>query len=710
MRPELVDNAATPWQTSKCHRVLRPLKLKINALERALSTSHSVADGLTAWSILSRKRSKTGNVSDSSAAYRPTSTRVRKYGNVRCKQRLNEASSRNEDSNDVFAEELLSSLRSRVTPALGNAYVGVYYAFTSILEKKETKHRFPTLASRAAHTVGRCVHLTSHQFSDDPIEPDEWYESVPAHYRSAVVVGNALQLILSAVSHVRPLLPVIALALSDSPLSMQVMDTVLDHTDISTCRKADVQELQALADRVQAPWALRRHFSEIFRIDLLKYPGFQVVLDCKSETTLDAHAQALYVKANMTVLQYLRRKQKSQCTNDDRYYELLEEMSCRVFRCADIQFVRLLQALAYSIAVLVNDVANMEMIQVVQSQTKQVLQASVRAKEDCLEYLTSAFSSEQLVEVVECLVGRQDELAITLARTCATTFEGDFVAWAFAIEKDVLQAKSGGDELKYRFEPLLDSWVARTPGLKKVMNAKIVQQPRDESDEEETSVDEDEYQGDRSRSQLSFAEIECEDENDLLADVLSHGNSITVGLLEALSHKKSSERLQSAKLLQRYGKLSSKSMHSESPLAAKRSRSLLSDDSQMLCTSPLIKRAAKRPRYKNIESSRAIDFPTFESHRISRTKRQRITHVSSEPTTDLLLSPTTTPDKRVARKALRELNKLKSGFAILRQKRPGKHMPLHVEPETECEPLEEDEISVVGGLLPGSEIDELSML
>lgn len=659
-REQYAHDIDLDWPTSKCQRALRPLKLKIASLERTLSTSQSVADGLTSWSsVLSHRRSKQDIATDECLQYHPKAANLRKYRGSR-KQRTNVDLNQYDD---VRPDAMLNVIRSRCSGAVGASYIAVYEAFTAIVSKAEPRTQFPSLATRAAYAVGRCVHLTSDSFSDQPIEAEDWYDAVPGHCRRALVVGHAVQLLLSSSKLLLPILPVVALCLHDSPLSHEIMTAILDLTILSDCRKSDVEYLSKLAIKVNMPWALKIHFTRELRLEQLTLASFSYLLELKSADPIDDYTQALYFKASTLAIQCLRRKKDFKSEADIRLFDVMQAISRRVFIDREAWILPLLQelyvstpsaplleqlSLAYSLALLVRKPKDAGLVQCLQELSNKFLKSSSTIKDDCMTFLVEVFSSEYLVEVVECLVGKVDEMAIALANMCSTTFQEEFIEWADGIESAVFQVKNEGQTEKYRFEPLLDSWIAKTPGIPKTglcaRNLTIVSDSEDES----SSVDEDGYDGDRSRTQLSIAELDCEDEDDLMDVISRSAKKMPTNVMTLLSVERSTDLTKSAKLLQRFTQCPS-NPHDGSPLLRMRKKRT---EQSTLIQSPT-PRIAKR---LNSTDDTTLPKPLTYHTRAKRTKLGK----PGLTTADQVLPMT-------SRRGLRELNNLKSSFARKRK-------------------------------------------
>lgn len=704
------------WPTSKCQRLLRPLKLKIAALERAQSKSYSVQDELTPWPNVSAYRRAKADSGSESSSYHPSGVKLKKYGAARrIKSTLQTGTAK--PGAPLCPEDMLSSLRAHANPSLASAYISVYYAFTSILERKEPAgRRFPSLANRAALTVGRCIHLTSQQFTENPIESDDWYDAVPAHLRADLVLGHAIQLLMSASLILGPLMPIITLAAKDVPLGAELMHTLLEQVDLTKCRKTEMENLRLLSKQVDMPWALQAYYARDFHVEFLKYPAFSVVMDADSKEVLEDSAVALYIAICTKTLPYLRKRDSSITDSDQRLYRVLEEMCARIMKsndmsilsCFSSMFSSTQQALQHvslglSLRALTKDVSNVTLIESLAVLNKALLGKSITLKEDVLAYLTASLSPDNLVEMVECLVGRVDDLAITLANSCAITFEGEFFEWAEGIERDVLQGKSGEESEKYRYEPLLDSWVAKTPGMKKVHHHARLEVDYS-SDEDESIFDEDGYHAEMSRSQLSFAEMDCVDEDDLMDIHKSADSKIPLGVVNILSARKPVDTCLSARLLKRYGSMSTNLVCQKSPLAKVLGRG--SRIAQQLVQSPIVARPSRKRRY--IED-KVDELNTQTSDASCPFSAKRLRSSKQTGSSSLMEMSERNPRDSNTRLVLRELNNLTSGFDRPRHRKRIRTLRVPVAPDTDEDDSIPGDLSTLTAH-PRSEADDLAML
>lgn len=719
--------APLDWPTSKCQRALRPLKLKIAVLERTLSASHSVFDGLTAWSATIQRRSKHDPSPEDAALYLPpVPYRASRYGASR-KQRP-----KTDSNKDCLSKEaMLDDLRSRSTGAVSSAYIGVYLAFTAILDRTRTRQKFPSLSTRASYAVGRCVHLTSESFTDEPIEADTWYEAVPSYCRSGLVLGQAVQLLLSSAQTLKPLLPLIALSLQDSPLSQEVMYTILDMTDLAHCRKSDVEYLSKLANRISMPWALKIHFAREIRLEQLTQPAFSYLLELRStEAIMDDSTQALYLKTTNAALQALKRRKELKTDAELHLYDLLQDMSCRIFSCDDTWVLPLLQesfeqsfntqmllplALGYSLALLPQRKEDPRYTERLQALTRTILLGPITTKADCLTYLLDALSSDTLARIVHCLVGKIDELALALANSCASTFKEDFVEWAADIEQAVYKGQSQDKTGKYRYEPLLDSWVAKTPAASRSNRRqprRLMIESSDESeddDKEAASADDNGYEADRSQTHFSTAELECEDDEDFVKLLSQSAKKMPKDVLKLLTIERTSDVTQSAKLLRRLSRQLTSDhcdVDESSPLQRMQKPSRTSRLSRFaLPESPTPSTLIKRSRSPHdgllhTEKSTAVT----GRRRVKRVRANEHSAASLHVVYQVSPSP-------VAKRVRRELENLKSSFIA----KPRRNLVLQqlqtqeANMQSEAQDADfEDEFYMPN--CPKSDCDELSML
>lgn len=564
---DYVDPAQKLWSSSKCQRILRPLRLKLTALERALTTSYSVSDGIRPWSDFGTSRSRKPN-HDFITNYVPTSTKLRKYGNAR-KQAAANRFGLSRDENVPSIETTLTSLRTCNSPSLGSAYLGVYNAFTAILDKVSPIEEFPSLASRAGLVVGQCIHLTGHPFTSTSIEPDDWYEACPAHMRGPVVVGHAVQMLISSRTILAPMMSALILTLKDNPIVVDLMDAVLEDNSFLTSRKSDLEGLQHLANMIGTPWAIRAHLTKTLEFRHLLLPAFTSIARTKADEELDDYSLALYIKANLIATIHLRREQSSSDVDDVRLGTTLRALSRRIllsndqgtisYFCELYRFsnktICLPLALAYNLAALALDPANVNTIATMTNLTSALVKLAAEEKDECITYLTQAFPDARLAFTAELLVGRCNDLALLISAVCARMFEGDYIEWADRLHSDVVSNQITNDSDKYRFEPLLDAWVTRTPGLPKMRKSRNVEAEEESDDNAASSIDEAEYYADQSSTQLPLQEMYCEDHDDLLTSKISPIRKVPSSVRKILSDKPGS-LLKSAKLAQRYRRLS----------------------------------------------------------------------------------------------------------------------------------------------------------
>lgn len=682
--------------SSKCQRTLRPLKLKIMALERALTTSYSVSDGIRPWADYdTQRRRRFVSQSDTSGSYDP-STKLRKYGAAR----KHTAANRKEPS--PSADDTLVALRAHNSPSVGNAYLGVYYAFKAILERINPVEKFPSLASRAGLTVGRCIHLTGQDCTEEPIEADDWYEACPAHLRGPVVTGHAAQILISSCSILGPVMPALIALLRENPVAFDLLEAVLDGTCFLSSRKSDIQALQDLADQINTPWAVRAHFTKILELNYIHHPAFCCLTEPRNPAELDDHSLALYIKTNIIAINYLKAKNKSNDDDGVRIQDILLDLSRRVLLSQDIgtisYFCKLYNSsqgavclpltLAFNMAALSLDNTQVGIVQRLADLTRAVLTLSLTDKNQCLAYLVKAFSEERIVEITEMLVGRSDELALALSKTCAREFEGDYIPWADNLSSDMVRNQVASNSEKYRYEPLLDSWVTRTPGLQKMKKSRVMN-IEDETDDEETSIDEEGYQADRSQTQLSMMEIDCEDELDLLSSQYPPKYKVSHTVLNILSAKKSPSCLKSDVLAKRYRRLSSGTGLADTPCAHKagEQRDEIKQESSPLRNMKSRRRAAAdelRP-----DSPRKVRI-------VTKTRNLRLCTPAEADllTNDAdLQSLTQSPRHGCGTGFSRELRNLKSSFAVKRQRAPKVtvkklHSQTHKDPESEVDELD----------------------
>lgn len=675
---ERVDVHQESWPVSKCQRVLRPLKLKIMAIERALSTSYSVSDGMTSWTDHStQRRSRFDSNSDSSMSYNPGPSKLRKYGAAR-KQA---AAARVQSSATLCpsADDILISIRASNSPSIGNAYLGVYYAFRAILEKVDSKEKFPSLAARAGITVGRCVHLTGEQFTNNPIDADDWYEACPAHLRGPIVTGHAAQIVISSCTILGPLMPALILSLKHDPVAINLLVSVLENTSFTDSRKCDIQALQNLANQVGAPWVVQAHFTRIFELSYIRHPAFGCLTLPRIAEELNEYSLALYIKAHTTAVKHLRKRRKSEEEADFRILNTLVDLSrrvllttdewtisyfCDMYQCSEADMFLAL-SIAFNLAALRLKPTSLELIKRLSHLSTLLHECNATGREQYLIDLTQMFSEERIVELTELLVGRSNDLALMLSKTCASQFEGDYLLWATSLETDVVHAQVASDSDKYRFEPLLDSWVTKTPGLQKMKKSRVID-IEDETDDDGTSIDEEGYRADQSRTQLSFVEADCESDDDLISSYISPKSKISSGVCSILSAKRSITKLKSEVLVRRYGRLSSDKASCDTPCGAGKSHTASQDQHLQHPCSPLMKTSSKRQIYTDLSS---VDSASLPEH-VTRSKRQKLTMHGSPKYTQSSPGPLDSSFRRTSRMPLRELRNLKSSFATRRRAKP----------------------------------------
>lgn len=663
----------TAWPTSKCQRILRPLKLKITALERALSTSHCVADGIAPWTAHTRQpRPRFGSDVSDDSTYRQCSTKLRKYGATRKQATTSKPVKLREDVK-LGHNDILTSLRASVSPSLGSAYLGVYHAFRTVLEKLDSVSKFPSLAVRSASAVGMCIHLTSHQFTEDVIDADDWYEAVPSHYRSATVLGHAVQIIASSSSILGPLMPVMVLLMKDDPVVFHLLYALFESTDLTACRRTEVQALQDLATQVGTPWALQDYYTKNLTLRHILHTGFSIVAQTKSETQFDDHMENLYHQAGLVMIE-------SGCDPEATgLMDMITTMTTRTIKCASLHFLRKCTilysgtrqiyytylALIYSLSALMRAPSDPELVETSRKLAVNLRSMTVQDRAEGVDLLLKVFEPESLVELVEILVGRLDDLALILSNACSSKFEGDFVDWTNDIERDIVQGRSLEGSDKYRFEPLLGSWVVKTPGLKRMALFNII---IDNSSGEETEIDdlsthEEDYYADCSRAQLSSAELWCEEgEDDLTSDRANERkvNTMMLNLLSA-STKKSTKKdtsdiLRSAQLLRSISKTSRSKPIDGSPLIQhSKTRS-----HRIILSSPLVTRKSKRTR--RIDEDDSSGSSDAEQPQPIHTKRNRLGTRITETSLELAFKESINAPRSCSL-PLRELSNLRNTFA-----------------------------------------------
>ncbi|ORY82125.1 hypothetical protein BCR37DRAFT_37371 [Protomyces lactucae-debilis] len=709
--------AAEIWDTSKCMRILRPLKLKIMALQRTLTSSRSVIDGMTSWKDLSSTTFRPpshSNTSDdfSDATYGRPKARMIKYGSRKTAIRKAVVDSVS------TPEDLIHGLRASMPPHLSAAYVGVFEAYKGILERSNQVVARPSLASRAASAVGKCIVLTSEDVTGTPVDADEWYEATPAHLRTATMIGQACQTIVSHSEMLAPIMPALALCTAPHPLACEILEGLLSTISFTGCRKVGMLALQRLACQLGYPQLLQRHYAQRFCLSYFNSINIPLLTLPHLDEPLDQDTFALYKKMAQAGFDGCRR------TKDDEAREAitstLEEMATRTIQhgsetvltyMADLYLSRPQRSgefdefqvlgMAHEVALLQHQ-SN--------SQTQLVsLQTSFRRLSHCsnktqhIASMVSLFSQDQVVTLAELLVGRVDQLAVLLAYEAANQHQGDFVDWAIEVERSVMEAKTDSNAGRWRYEPLLDSWVASTPGVKKIKG--IQQSMQSELDVDE-STDETDYEADTSQHNFVIWDANA-DEKDLISPFQAAIKPLD---LQDLSARRLQDQQASAKVLKRYKQLSYESC-GMSPLVKRAQQGMkrVLDESDLM-SSP-IQATRKRSRMHIVESLPVAD---DSADTMPRSTQHRLRQTRSRP--DVLVPLCDSPPKaREMRAPMRELKNLKSSFLSLRRKKNAEEprrlatvtkTPLRQATRYELSSSDEEEEVVC----PLSESDELSLL
>ena len=654
--------AAEIWSTSKCQRLLRPLKSKLTALEKVLISHANANDG-----VKRRPATRKPKVSSDNGDYLIPSGRVRKYGS-----RKQEAKSSQQEY--LNADDLTIDVRANVSPALGNAYMGVYYAFKAIMDKAEpSKERtFPSLATLASDSVGSCIHLTSSQYTEDPIDADDWFESTPEHFRSTVVIAYAVQLLIASYTSIKELVPAFITLLRHHSCAEGLLEAMVEHTCLTNARRVDIHMLQRLAEMTAHPSIPIQHFTKHLTLHHTRTPAFMVIVKHKEGASLHRAHMQLYLRAFEIWME--------ERDDTDTFRSLAEDLCPRILRTIDVSVWRHLYNLskehdhmlsvtfALALSILVEqsiDITTTKAVKVCETRWRS---SSSKTQQDIVSFLLRSFSDDRLVEIVETLVGRVDTLAVHLAGECATHLDGDFSEWATGIERDVMEAKNGSSE-RYRFEPLLDSWVARTPGLVKINSARTIAAVDSDLEDEEDEL----ASGNSSfvpATTIALTNLlTTATDSKLIDDEMQIGPEVCA----VLSARRSTELQKSAKLLERFHRISNENKGQASPLVkCGPLASLLPIESPLQCKSK-----------RKLTLCDASGSSPMRKVRRGPPVRSNLKEMLEQA-----------QGCRTSRAPLRELNNLKSGFAARRN--------------TQKQVITDRETDASAH--PKSESDELSML
>jgi hypothetical protein len=698
------------WDSAKCLRLLRPLKLKIVALQRALASSQSVADGLTSWKDLSS--SSMNPLSDQSGVDFQSKSRARmaKYGSRR--NAIRQAA----QPFPSTADALLAQLRQGMSPHLYTAFLGVFEAYKGMLERSHRGTTKLSLASRSAFAVGKCVVLTSESMTDSPIDADDWYESTPAHLRTSVMLGQACQMLISHAEMLAPILPALALCTAPSPLSRNIFNGLLAATSFTGSKRLDIQALRRHATQLHYPQLLQRHYAGRFAHSYFDSANLSLLTMHETAEALDEDTFALYKIMTRAGCDTQRLENEG---SKDTIIDALTGITQRTIRfgsemalsyMADLYANALnrssgmdefqLLGIAHKIALLEHQPNSQLLRQSLQKSFREVYQSD--RKTEHIATLAALFGESQIITLVELLVGRVDQMAVMLAYEAATQHGGEFIHWANEVERSVMEAKAGSDSGRWRFEPLLESWVASTPGVRQVRGDSHRKRRADE-EQDDAILSEADYEGDTSEQILHSANQA--DDKDLISPFQMPAKPIDQA---GLSVVRLQDLQSSAKVLKRYKQRSFESC-GMSPLIKRTQPGTkhLLDDCDLM-SSP-IQTTRKKARLGMPESLPVAEDchsggPEMASTRTSRAQA-RHARVTSE-----------IPESRDMRPALRELINLKSSFLSLRKKkavqRPERRVPKMAKTPLRRAVYAEELSSGYESASPRalSETDELSLL
>ncbi|OLL23549.1 hypothetical protein NEOLI_001634 [Neolecta irregularis DAH-3] len=248
---------STPWPSSKCHRIIRPLKMKLTALEKSIASGNSIAT--VSPGKLSRDQQQ--NVQERH--------NIRKYG-----QKLQ---TRNElrEIRELRVEPLLINARNEApSPSVALAYTGTFNAFEAILKHlPRPPSNMKSLAQRSAEVVGRCIVWTAM----DDVDEDEWYDSVPEQWTRSLIIGHATQLIVEKGENLKSLLPALVVLAAEYEAFDQaeiLLKTLFEQTKFTIDTPGSAYYLlQLLSYHIHRPRLFKSYLQQTLTIDHIVHPA-----------------------------------------------------------------------------------------------------------------------------------------------------------------------------------------------------------------------------------------------------------------------------------------------------------------------------------------------------------------------------------------------------------------------------------------------------
>ncbi|BFZ63731.1 hypothetical protein YB2330_004863 [Saitoella coloradoensis] len=655
-RSSIFFNAATPWDASKCHRTLRPLKSKIQALSSSKRTSPTdYASGNVVEGTAGRVSGSTQHrQSGPFAVPLPPRRKITKKYSATSSTKPANTSAAITTSSTKFAtgsleytyDSLLQTAKANASPALGAAYVSIFVAFRMVLQTCTPScsiRRFPTLAERAAAMVGRCITWTEGM----GVHQDEWYDSMHSQYRRTAVVGQAMQFVAEEGELLRELLPAliaVSVHYEEREGAAVLLQKLIEMTRWEEEGAQTYMLVEALARMCRRSWILKAHLTQTLTIELVLHSAFtEYVVQGAGK---DEHSGGLLASA----LEFSARKYKGfkrsstvagQVETLDHVIHVLGVELIKVSLAASTEeTARRAADRAISLLALYFNTGTPKAIEIDNTQPyKTTLFPSLAAG--------MAVRSHQLEPSAELLTALQSQLrrhatsltddslwsvvfeayspsstlrsliedsvlptSPTLAASIATCWamknpfnDNDAATLAAGIERKAMKADGGSEgQRRWKFDGILDAWIAATPvGVSKQVVRKGPRKVKVEKGEDDELL-----MGGEDDDTMQEEEQEKDGEDEAENDSRSSSPETEGGLhiyspsvpVLASARKPSAPRLdatiRSAKMVRKWFKLFPKSDESfDSPLANRKTSAIVAPAPLAKQTEGTLKRSLK---------------------------------------------------------------------------------------------------------------------
>ncbi|GAO48381.1 hypothetical protein G7K_2554-t1 [Saitoella complicata NRRL Y-17804] len=516
-RSSIFFNAATPWDASKCHRTLRPLKSKIQALSSSKRTSPTdYASGNAVEATEGRVSGSTQHRQSGpfTVPLPPRRKITKKYSATSSTKPANTSAATTSSltnfatgSLEYTYDSLLQTAKANAAPALAAAYVSIFVAFRMVLQTctpSNSIRHFSTLAERAAAMVGRCITWTEGM----GVHQDEWYDSMHSQYRRTAVVGQAMQFLAEEGELLRELLPaLIAVSVhhEEREGAAVLLQKLIEMTRWEEEGAQTYRLVEALAKMCRRSWILKAHLTQTLTIELMlksafteyivqgagkdehsggllasalefsarKYKGFKRSSTVAGQVDTLEHVihvlgvELIKVSLSASTEETARRAADGATSLLALYFNTGTPKTIEIDNTQPYK-TTLFPTLAAGMALRSHQLKpSAELLTALQSQLRR--HATSLTDDSLWSVVFEAYSSSS---AFRSLIGDSVlPTSPTLAANIATCWamknpfnDNDAATWAAGIERKAMKADSGSEgRRRWKFDGILDAWVAATP-------------------------------------------------------------------------------------------------------------------------------------------------------------------------------------------------------------------------------------------------------